>query len=204
MRIAPSRPAGAASPGKRHLGRSLGAARWASVLCVAIGAAVIGAALAAHYLWVRPPREPPPPRARGVVWQWPAATAPTTAPASPLALTTQALEGVDLCRLAELPADLALPPGAVRSYAFRRALPDGVMDNLVGVADATVQDAAEFYRTTLRRCGYTLVTHRPAKRPGGMEMLFLKGSKDYCRVGLRPADKGKKVRIALVISRSGR
>ena len=166
---------------------------------MALAACVVGAALLAHYRLVRPRRQGRSSR-EGVVWQWPR-QGPEAPPGSPLEMTTRPLAGTGMELLRELPPEMILPRGAVKSYAFRRTLPDGVQDSAVCVVEADIEAVESFYRTTLERAGYKFMRRGPGLRPDVVEMLFLKGAKDIYRVSLRPADKGKKVRIALVISR---
>lgn len=170
-----------------------------TVILGALAVCAVGAALLAHYRLVRPRRQGRSSQ-EGVVWQWPRQR-PEAPPGDPLELSTRPLAGTGMEVLRELPPEMILPRGAVKSFAFRRTLPDGVQDGAVCVVEADIEAVESFYRTTLERAGYKFMRRGPGLRPGVVEMLFLKGAKDLYRVSLRPADKGKKVRIALVISR---
>ncbi len=162
---------------------------------LAVCVAVVAAALAAHERWLRPAQ-----RARPSDRGWSASAPAAPAAASrPLEMTTQALADVGLEKLTEPPADAVLPAGAAFSHAFRRSLPDGATDSVSCVAAIDVEAAAAFYRTALAGQGYRLMRNRPGL--AGVEMLFVKDMKEYYRVGLRPADNGKRVRIELVIWR---
>jgi hypothetical protein len=172
--------------------------RWTLLLG---GAAVclIGAALLAHYRFVRARRRQA--RPAGVVWQS-RAPASMAAPASrPVDLVARPLAGSGVEPLTELPPDMPTPPGAVLGYAFRRAYPDGVSDNLVCTVAADLAAVESFYRTALAQAGCKLAKRGTSMRGDGVLLVFLRGSKDSYSVNLRPTDKGKKVRISVVVQR---
>jgi len=183
---------------RRRAGRGMSAG--SMVIAVAAAACVIAAALVIHY-GVASAGRARRGRGAGAVWQW-SRHKPTAEPATnPAEVASRPLAAVGLERLRELPPDVIVPEPAEVSYAFRRALPDGVMDNLVCLAECDVPTAEAFYRTGLKKAGYRFLSRRSTTAGGGVELLFLRESKDYCRVSLRRADKGKRVRIALVVSR---
>ena len=173
-----------------------------AVLVGGVAVCAVAAALVLHDRFVRR-RTPEPARRPGVVWQWPT---PETMPAAtrPWDMATDPLAAVGMRPLDRLPPDLVAPPGAVRSYAFRRTLPDGVMDNLVCVVAADMDAVEAFYRAALGQRGFKLKKLGPTMRGDGRELLFLGSGKDCYGVSLRPADKGRKVRIALVVFRLGK
>jgi hypothetical protein len=94
-----------------------------------------------------------------------------------------------------------MPPGATLSYAFRRILPDGVMDNLDCVVPMAPDEVEAFYRTSLERRGYKLSARGRTMDGSGSQMLFVGPAQDGYRVSLRPTDKGKMVRVGLVVWR---
>lgn len=192
-------------PPARRAGAGLATAHTAILL--ALGAGVIAAALLAHYRLAGRSAEKPP-AGQGAnspgrtVWQWPTPTTAPALPTSPAEMASRPFAGTELAPLEKLPADLIAPPGAVRSYAFRRRLPDGVIDNVVYVSEADIAEVEAFYRTALGRAGYKLVRPGPTSRPAEVRLLFLRGGKESYLVSLGLTDKGKKVRISIVVTRA--
>jgi len=164
-----------------------------------LGGGVIAAALLAHYRLAGRSDEKPPAR---TVWQWPTPTTAAALPTSPAELASRPFAGTEFGPLEKLPADLIAPPGAERSYAFRQRLPDGVIDNVVYLAEDDIAQVEAFYRTALERAGYKLVRPGPTSRPAKVRLLFLRGAKESYLVSLGLTDKGKKVRISIVVTRA--
>ena len=166
-----------------------GLCRAHTAILLALGVGVIAAALLAHYRLAgrsaeKPPAGPGAGRPGRTVWQWPTPTTAPAIPTSPAELATRPFAGTEFGPLEKLPADLIAPPGAVRSYAFRQRLPDGVIDNVVYLSQGDIAGVEAFYRTALERAGFKLVRPGPTSRPAKVRLLFLRGAKESYLVSL--------------------
>ncbi len=130
---------------------------------------------------------------------------PTTSPvsaASPAEMASEPLAGTGLEILRGGADDIFAPPGAVRCCAFGRKIDDETADIVAYTVKAEIGDVEKFYGDRLAQAGYKLMQRKPALRPGGVSLVFLRDLQRYC-VTLRYADKEKKmVKIVLVVAKN--
>ncbi|KPK85935.1 MAG: hypothetical protein AMJ81_02360 [Phycisphaerae bacterium SM23_33] len=123
-------------------------------------------------------------------------------PGGPMDLATRPLIQASMRILGEDVPDVFVPPGSRRIYGFRQELPEGYSDNLAYLSAAGMAAAETFYKTRLPEEGYRLVGRGATlRRDGGVSLAFVKGGKHHYFVNLHPVDKGKQVKIVLMIGR---
>jgi hypothetical protein len=161
------------------------------------GLAVAGA-MWVHYRYLSPAGRGP--RRQGIVYAPPRAVSQPTTAASPLSLVANPLAGENLRRLDQPPTAVVTPPEGQFRYGFRLIRDGVVMDNLNFTAPASVAAVEAQYRTSLTAQGYKEVRASTSAGGGGMERLFLRGSKEYYRIVLRRDDNAQVTTISLVVS----
>jgi hypothetical protein len=117
------------------------------------------------------------------------------------ALAANPLAVADLEELKQDPPDALAPPEGVRLSGLRRKLPYATSDIIRYLSSSSSDAVAAFYRTSLAQRGFKLVKDGKNLAGDGPSLTFVQDRRVF-QVELHPAEKGTKVRVVLVITRS--
>jgi hypothetical protein len=110
------------------------------------------------------------------------------------------LAGENLQRLTQPTGGIVSPPEGRFLYGYRIAGDGAVLDDLNFTTPQPAAAVEAYYRTSLTSQGYEEVRVNTAGSGEGMELLFLRGSKEYYRIVLRRDDNAQVTTISLVVS----
>ena len=188
-----------------------GATRVGPAVWLAGGVCVVMLALLAHEIIRKLGSKPAPANVRPRPRQgWMASSAPpaATSPAEWAEWVVNPLAGTGMVRLDRDPPEAVIPPGAVRRGGHRKLLPDGTADIITYVVESDLPAAEAFYRSKLSAAGYRLAKRasraKVVKGGRGIILVFRGAHGQQYYVMLIPADNSKRLKIVLVIARSGR
>jgi len=193
----------AGDPGRR-LRR--GVTRVGPAIWLAGGVCVVMLALLAHGIIRKLGSKPAPVNVRPRPRQ---GRMPSSAPQAATSLAEWVANplGTGMVRLERDPPEVVIPPGAVRRDGFRRLSPDGTTDIITYFVESDLPAAEAFYRGKLSAAGYRLAKRasraKTVKGGRGIILVFRGAHGQQYDVMLIPADNSKRLKIVLMIARSG-